>query len=93
MQCVQIGEINIEELINSDKIEFIEPALKDFNRGSIASMKEKLCHEVGFGEIRLVIEWTLFKRSSKRHYCTAFILLIIVVMKIITLVITWTFNG
>ncbi len=64
---VQKGEINIEELVNADKIDRIEQALKDYSGGSVTPIKERLGNEVGFGEIKLVIAWTLFKHSINRH--------------------------
>jgi ATP-dependent DNA helicase RecQ len=60
---VQKGLIKIEELVHSDKIKLIEPVLKGFNGGSITPIKEKLGKDISFGEIRLVIAWTLFKSS------------------------------
>lgn len=60
---VQRGEINIEELVSREKLLLIEPAIKDFNGGSILPVKEKLGNTVGFGEIRLVIAWADFKNS------------------------------
>jgi PIF1-like helicase/Helix-turn-helix domain/HRDC domain/Helicase len=60
---VQRGEIKIEELISREKLLLIEPAIKNFDGGSIISIKEKLGNTVGFGEIRLVIAWTAFKNS------------------------------
>jgi hypothetical protein len=50
-------------LFNTDNINLIEPALKDFNGGSITPIKEKLGNNISFGEISLVIAWTLFKGS------------------------------
>jgi Cdc6-like AAA superfamily ATPase len=62
---VQRGEINIEELISREKLLLIEPAIKNFNGGSIIPIREKLGTTVGFGEIRLVIAWTEFKNNVK----------------------------
>jgi ATP-dependent DNA helicase RecQ len=64
---VQRGEINIEELISREKLLLIEPAIKDFNGGSITPIKEQLGSAVGFGEIRLVIAWSEFKNSIKEQ--------------------------
>jgi hypothetical protein len=41
----------------------IEPALKEFNGGSIAPIKEKLSNDISYGEIRLAIAWSLFKQK------------------------------
>ncbi len=62
---VQRGEINIEELISREKLLLIEPAIKDFNGGSITPIKEQLGNAVGFGEIRLVIASSVFKNNIK----------------------------
>jgi hypothetical protein len=62
---VQRGEINIEELISREKLLLIEPAIKNFNGGSITPIKEQLGSAVGFGEIKLVIAWSEFKNSIK----------------------------
>jgi hypothetical protein len=60
---VQRGEINIEELISGEKLLLIEPAIKDFNGGSIIPIKEQLGGAISFGEIKLVIAWSVFKNS------------------------------
>ena len=62
---VQQGEINIEELISREKLVIIEPAIKDFNGGSITSIKEKVGSSIGFGEIRLAIAWHDFIKSKE----------------------------
>jgi hypothetical protein len=62
---VQRGEINIEELISQEKLMLIEPVIKDFNGGSITSVKEQLGNTISFGEIRLVIASSVFKNSIK----------------------------
>jgi len=60
---VQHGEINIEELLSREKLLLIEPAIKDFNGGSITPVKEKLGNSISFGEIRLTIAWHQFQKS------------------------------
>lgn len=60
---VRIGEIEIRKLVSEEKIILIEPHLKDFDGGSITSIKEKLGNGVSFGEIRLVIAWVAHKQS------------------------------
>ena len=62
---VQRGEINIEELISQEKLMLIEPVIKDFNGGSITSVKEQLGNTISFGEIRLVIASSVFKNGIK----------------------------
>jgi hypothetical protein len=62
---VQRGEISIDELINGEKLMLIEPAIKDFNGGSIIPIKEQLGRAISFGEIRLVIASSVFKNSIK----------------------------
>lgn len=62
---VQKGEIDIEELVSPEKIVLIEPAIRDFDSGSIIPIKEELGNDIGFGEIRLVIAWALFKKGHK----------------------------
>jgi len=59
---VQRGDINIEELINADKLLLIGTAIQDFKGGSITPIKEKLGSNIGFGEIRLAIAWAQFKK-------------------------------
>jgi len=61
---VQQGAIGIEELVNKEKIGMIEPEAMNFSGGSITSLKEKLGSEVSFGEIRLVLAWIEFQKSS-----------------------------
>ncbi len=60
---VQIGDIDINELVSREKLVLIEPAIKEFNGGSITPIKEKLGSAVSFGEIRLVIAWSAFQKS------------------------------
>jgi hypothetical protein len=54
---VKTGDINIEELVTRDKIELIEPAIKELNGGPITPVKEKLGNAISFGDIRFVIAW------------------------------------
>ena len=63
---IRQGEINIEELVSREKLVIIEPVLKNFNGGSITSIKEKVGNSIGFGEIRLAIAWNDFKRSNEQ---------------------------
>jgi len=52
---VNSGEIKIEELINPEKLVLIEAAFKEFNGGSITSIKQKVGANISFGEIRMVL--------------------------------------
>jgi len=61
---VGLGEIKVDELISTEKLLLIEPALKDFSGGSIAPIKEKLGSDISFGEIRLAIASLDYKKSS-----------------------------
>ncbi|MGZ8540083.1 MAG: helix-turn-helix domain-containing protein [Chitinophagaceae bacterium] len=62
---IRHGEIKIEELISREKLVIIEPAIKEFNGGSITSIKEKVGSAIGFGEIRLAIAWYDFVKSKE----------------------------
>lgn len=64
---IRQGEIGIEELVSREKLVIIEPVIKDFNGGSITSIKEKVGSSIGFGEIRLAIAWHDFKRSKEQE--------------------------
>ena len=61
---VEMGEINIEELLTREKLLLIEPALNDFTGGSIKPVKEKLGDAISFGEIRLTIAWHQFQKGN-----------------------------
>jgi ATP-dependent DNA helicase RecQ len=64
---VQSGEIKISELVSREKIVLIEPVLKGFPGGSITPVKEKLGNDISFGEIKLVLAWLEFQKSSATH--------------------------
>jgi tRNA uridine 5-carbamoylmethylation protein Kti12 len=62
---VSTGEIKINELVSREKLVIIEPALQGFEKGSsLTSVKEKLPSSIGFGEIRMVLAWLDFQKSS-----------------------------
>lgn len=61
---VERGIIRVEDIVNREKIVLIEPAVKDFEGGSLTSIKEKLGNKVSFGEIRLVLASIEHKNSS-----------------------------
>lgn len=52
---VRWGDLKIDEVVSREKIILIEPALKEFNGGSITSIKQQLGDAISFGEIRLVM--------------------------------------
>ena len=60
---MRTGEIEITKLVSQEKISLIEPHVKDFDGGSITSIKAKLGDNVSFGEIRLVLAAVAFKQS------------------------------
>lgn len=63
---VKSGDININELISKEKIDLIESAAK--NTGSnLIQLKEKLGGRFSFGDIKLVLAWLEFKKSSPSH--------------------------
>jgi hypothetical protein len=44
----------------------IEPVLKDFDSSAgLIGIREKLNNEVGYGEIRLVIAWNIYKKQQE----------------------------
>ena len=45
-------------------ISLIESHTKEFEGGRITTIKEKVGNKVSFGEIRLVLAWVAFKKSS-----------------------------
>ena len=61
---VSTGEININALISKEKILLIEPVVKTFSGESIIPIKEKLGHEITFGEIKLVLAWINYQKST-----------------------------
>jgi hypothetical protein len=52
---VASGEIKIEELLSRDKLDLIEPLVKNYTTGSVTSIKQQLGNDISFGEIRLVM--------------------------------------
>ena len=64
---VSNGEINIEDLVSREKILLIEPAVKDFEGGSITPIKEKLGSHIGFGEIRLILAWQQYQNGLEKN--------------------------
>ena len=64
---VEIGEIQISELISREKIVLIEPVLKNFQGGNITHIKGKLGSDVSFGEIKLVLASLEFQKNSSSH--------------------------
>jgi hypothetical protein len=62
---VSTGEININDLISKEKILLIEPVAKTFVGESITPIKEKLGHEISFGEIKLVLAWIIYQKDQR----------------------------
>ncbi len=60
---VQTGEIKIDELVSREKLILIEPAVKNFDGGSITPVKQQLDDSISFGEIKLVIAWMEYEKS------------------------------
>ncbi len=54
---VELGEIEIDELVSKEKQKQIEPLLQEHTTGTLSFIKEKLGNEISFGEIRYVIAW------------------------------------
>jgi hypothetical protein len=61
---VQNGLIQIDKLVSREKKDLVEAELKNFEGGSIAPIKEKLGSRASWGEIRLVLAWTEYQKSS-----------------------------
>ncbi|HEX7904531.1 MAG TPA: helix-turn-helix domain-containing protein [Chitinophagaceae bacterium] len=61
---IERGDINIHELVSREKILLIEPVIKEYSGGPLASIKEKLGNKIGFGEIKLVLAWTAFQKNQ-----------------------------
>jgi ATP-dependent DNA helicase RecQ len=64
---VQTGEIKINELVSREKINLIEPVVKNFQGGNITPIKEKLGSDISFGEIKLVLASLEFHKNSSSH--------------------------
>jgi len=62
---VATGEINITDLISKEKILLIEPVAKTFSGQSLTAIKEKLGHEITFGEIKLVLAWINYQIDQR----------------------------
>jgi hypothetical protein len=62
---VAIGAIKIESLVSREKIVLIEPALQEFEKGSsLNAIKDKLPSAIGYGDIKLVMAWMNYIKSS-----------------------------
>lgn len=61
---VQNGSIKIDDLVSREKIVLIEPELRNFEGGAIAPIKGKIGNRATWGEIRLVLAWVEYQRSS-----------------------------
>lgn len=62
---VYTGDIKIDDLVSREKLVLIEPALREFEKGtSITPIKEKLPNSISYGEIRLVLAWVDRQKST-----------------------------
>ena len=62
---VETGAIKIESLVSREKIILIEPALKEFEKGSsLNTVKETLPSAIGYGDIKLVLAHLDYQKSS-----------------------------
>jgi ATP-dependent DNA helicase RecQ len=62
---VETGAIKIESLVSREKIILIEPALKEFEKGSsLNKVKETLPSAIGYGDIKLVLAHLDYQKSS-----------------------------
>jgi ATP-dependent DNA helicase RecQ len=52
---IQLGELDITELVTSEKIKMIKAALEKHGLSSIKSIKENLPENIGYGEIKMVM--------------------------------------
>jgi hypothetical protein len=59
---VEIGEIDIEQLVLADTIAIIEKELVNFN-GTLSELRARLGDKVGYGDIRLVMAWNKYKTN------------------------------
>jgi nucleoside-triphosphatase THEP1 len=60
---VSKGVVNVEELISREKIEAIEPVVRELGAARLTSIKEQLGDKVSFGDIRLTIAWLEYQDS------------------------------
>lgn len=63
---VKSGEININELMNKEKIDLIASEVKNTGN-NLMQLKEKLKSNISFGDIKLVLAWLEFKKNSPSH--------------------------
>ncbi len=61
---VASGVIPVEKLISREKLSLIEAALEGYEGVGVMSIKEKLGNDISFGEIRLVMAWSKFKKQE-----------------------------
>jgi hypothetical protein len=62
---VSLGEININDLVSKEKFLLIESVAKTFSGTSLTPLKEKLGHEITFGEIKLMLAWIAFQKNQR----------------------------
>lgn len=61
---IEKGEINIKDLLSRERLLLIEGALKGFEEEPITTIKSKLAKDISFGEIKLAIAWSAFKKGN-----------------------------
>jgi len=54
---IQLGEIDILEVLNEEKLALIKPHIENYDETAMAPLKEKLGNAVSFGEIKLALAW------------------------------------
>ena len=64
---VRKGIIKIEELVSREKLVLIEPAVKNFQGGTITLIKQQVGNDATFGEIRLVMAWKEFENEKEKN--------------------------
>ena len=64
---VSNGKIDINDLVNREKIILIEPAISNFEGSNITYLKNTLPDNISFGEIRLVIAYKEFQKTKAKN--------------------------
>lgn len=63
---VSIGEISIDGLLSREKFLLIESVIKNFPKGPLSSIKERLGNDIEFSEIKLALAWQEFQNSLQQ---------------------------
>ncbi len=61
---VQLGIVNVHEVVTKEKFVLIEPAVRDFEGGPIAPLKVQLGESASWSEIRLMVAWKDFEKRK-----------------------------